>query len=80
MQPRVVSLGAGPTPFNTIHAERRWPDRGADLRQNFVPECPSGVTFAVIDRLKALAWPWESWKELSPSRPLKKSLASGIVM
>ena len=27
MQPRVVSLGAGPTPFNTIHAERRWPDR-----------------------------------------------------
>ena len=30
-----------------------WPDRPL-LRQNFVPECPSGVTFAVINRLKAL--------------------------
>jgi hypothetical protein len=39
MQPRVVSRGAGPTPSNTIHAERALATRRPDLRHNFVPEC-----------------------------------------
>lgn len=37
------------------------------MRQNFAREHPSDVTFAVIDRLKALAWRREGWKGLSPS-------------
>ena len=37
---------------------------GPYLRQNFVPEHPSGVTFAVIDCLKTLRGPGESYSEV----------------
>ena len=64
MQARVVSLGAGTTPVQHNPCRTALTRPCADLRQNFVPECPSGVSSAVIDRLKALAWPWE---RLSPN-------------
>ena len=47
MQPRVVFRGAGhSTQILRTAPVRRQPD----LRHNFVPEYPSGITFAVIDR------------------------------
>ena len=63
MQPRGVSLAAGPSAFNTIHADRALAKPDSDLRQNFVPQSPSGVTFAVIDWLNALCGSGESYSD-----------------
>ena len=55
-------LGAGPTPVQHNQYRTALTRPCADLRQNFVPELPSGVSSAVIDRLKALRGPGRGFR------------------
>ena len=52
---RLPRRGANPVQHNPCRTALARPR--PDLRHNFGLECPSGVTFAVIDRIKALRGP-----------------------
>lgn len=59
---RLPRRGAHPVQHNPCRTGAS--QTGPDLRQNFVHERPSCVTFAVINRLKALRAPGESYSDV----------------
>jgi hypothetical protein len=58
-QPRAVSLGAGPAPSNTIHAERRCQPFGQICAETLPLRC-----LAAARRLNAMRGPGENYKDV----------------